>query len=101
MSTSLAGQRALVTAGASGIGLVITRRLVEAGARCMIRDADAAALEACASTVGGRDLAVRADVLDEAQVDALFAQIEQRLGRNISGQAIPGRRRSNEPGLTN
>ena len=80
MSVSLAGQRVLVTAGASGIGLVITERLIEAGARCMVCDVDGAALEACASTVGGRDLAVRADVSDEAQVDALFAQIERRLG---------------------
>lgn len=97
MSGPLDGRRALVTAGASGIGLVITQRLIEAGARCMVCDVDATALDASASTVGGKELAVRADVADEAQVDALFAQVEQRLGgldilvnnAGISGPTAP------------
>jgi len=79
MSASLAGQRALVTAGASGIGLVITKHLIEAGARCMVCDVDTAALEACVSIVGRKDLAVRADVANEAQVNALFAEVEEHL----------------------
>jgi NAD(P)-dependent dehydrogenase (short-subunit alcohol dehydrogenase family) len=97
MTGSLAGLRALVTAGASGIGLVITQRLVEAGARCMVCDVDAAALDVSASTIGGRDLAVRADVANEAEVDALFGQVERQLGgldilinnAGISGPTAP------------
>jgi NAD(P)-dependent dehydrogenase (short-subunit alcohol dehydrogenase family) len=80
MNGPLTGRRALVTAGASGIGLVITERLIEAGARCMVCDVDAAALETSVSTVGRKELAVRADVANEAQVDALFAQVEEHLG---------------------
>jgi NAD(P)-dependent dehydrogenase (short-subunit alcohol dehydrogenase family) len=67
MSSSLNGRRALVTAGASGIGRVISQRLIEAGARCMVCDVEAAALDEYASA-SGAGLAVRADVADEAQV---------------------------------
>ena len=66
-----------VTAGASGIGLVIVERLVEAGAQCMVCDVDTAALDACAST--RHRPCVRADVANEAQVDALFEEVNQRL----------------------
>ena len=40
MTGPLAGKRALVTAGASGIGLVVATRLIEAGARCIVCDVD-------------------------------------------------------------
>jgi NAD(P)-dependent dehydrogenase (short-subunit alcohol dehydrogenase family) len=59
MSASLAGQRALVTAGASGIGLVITQRLIEAGARCMVCDVDAAAPDGC--NISGQAIPVDGD----------------------------------------
>jgi NAD(P)-dependent dehydrogenase (short-subunit alcohol dehydrogenase family) len=93
MSGSLNGRRALVTAGASGIGRVIAARLTEAGARCMVCDVDAAALDEYASAFG----AVRADVADEAQVDALFAEVKRQLGgldilvnnAGISGPTLP------------
>lgn len=96
MSGSLNGRRALVTAGASGIGRVIAQRLIEAGARCMVCDVDAAALDEYASTFG-KGLAMRADVADEAQVDVLFDQLEQQLGgldilvnnAGISGPTLP------------
>lgn len=79
MNGMLHNQRALVTAGGSGIGRVIAERLMEAGARCMVCDVDAASLDDYASKFGP-SLAVRADVSDEAQVDALFRQVEQQLG---------------------
>ena len=96
MSAALAGRRALVTAGASGIGLVIAETLAEAGARCMVCDVDAAALADYAQRFGA-GLAVRADVADEAQVDSLFAQVEAQLGgldilvnnAGISGPTAP------------
>ena len=96
MSGSLDGRRALVTAGASGIGRVIAAQLTEAGARCMVCDVDAAALDEYASAFGA-SLAVRADVADEAQVDALFAQVKRQLGgldilinnAGISGPTLP------------
>ena len=96
MSGSLNGRRALVTAGASGIGRVIAAQLTEAGARCMVCDVDAAALDEYASAFGA-SLAVRADVADETQVDALFAEVKRQLGgldilvnnAGISGPTLP------------
>jgi NAD(P)-dependent dehydrogenase (short-subunit alcohol dehydrogenase family) len=96
MSGSLDGRRALVTAGASGIGRVIAAQLTGAGARCMVCDVDAAALDEYASAFGA-SLAVRADVADETQVDALFAEVKRQLGgldilvnnAGISGPTLP------------
>jgi NAD(P)-dependent dehydrogenase (short-subunit alcohol dehydrogenase family) len=96
MTGSLAGRRALVTAGASGIGRVIAERLAEAGARCMVCDVDAAAVADYAAAFGA-SLAIQADVANEAQVDALFGQIERQLGgldilvnnAGISGPTLP------------
>lgn len=96
MSGSLTEKRALVTAGASGIGLVIARYLMEAWARCMICDVDTSALHSYAARYGD-GLAVRADVADEGQVDALFAQVGRQLGgldilvnnAGISGPTAP------------
>ena len=72
MSDILKGRRALVTAGAAGIGRVIAQQLTDAGARCLVCDVDQAALDDYAATFG-KALAVRADVANEADVDALFA----------------------------
>jgi len=96
MSGSLNGRRALVTAGASGIGRVIAAQLTGAGARCMVCDVDAAALDEYGSAFGA-SLAVRADVADEAQVDALFDEVKRQLGgldilinnAGISGPTLP------------
>lgn len=52
MDGLLNGRRALVTAGGSGIGRVIAQRLTDAGARCMICDVDAAALDEGATIFG-------------------------------------------------
>lgn len=96
MSQSLKGRRALVTAGASGIGLAIARRLIEAGATCMVCDVDPAALEESTALVGAGH-AVKADVANEADVAALFGEVKQKLGgldilinnAGISGPTAP------------
>lgn len=96
MSQSLQGRRALITAGAGGIGLAIARRLIEAGATCMVCDVDQAALDASEALVGAGH-AVKADVASEADVAALFAQVKQKLGgldilinnAGISGPTAP------------
>ncbi len=77
--SSLQGQRAIVTAGASGIGLAIARTLYAAGVRVQVCDNDAAAMAALSESDPQID-ACMADVADEAQVDNLFDQALARLG---------------------
>ena len=68
---SLQGNHALVTGGASGLGLAIAKRFTAAGAVVTVCDlADPAGV--CAE-IGASF--VRADVSDAAQVDAAFAGV--------------------------
>ena len=76
---SLNGKRVLVTAGADGIGLEIARAFVEAGANVAVCDVSEASLErlgAALPQVHG----FKADVASEADVEALFAQVDAALG---------------------
>ncbi|MFC4252760.1 SDR family oxidoreductase [Sinimarinibacterium flocculans] len=78
MSQQGAAQRVLVTGGAKGVGRGITRAFLRAGAEVVICGREAPA-EPVAD--GGRAAGfIACDVRDTAAVDALFAQIEQRLG---------------------
>jgi ribitol 2-dehydrogenase len=64
MTTSLAGQVAVITGAASGIGLASARALVAAGARVVMVDRDAAALEAACAPHGDAMLPLVIDLLD-------------------------------------
>lgn len=85
MSNKLAGQRAMVTGAASGIGRAIATALAGAGAEVALIDrADERKLAAVAATIaqsGGKSFALRADVADEAKVLNLFAEALPRLSR--------------------
>ncbi len=73
MNTGLAGKRVLVTGASGGIGAACAREFAAEGARVIVhyhRGRERA--EAVAAEVGG-ELA-SADLTDEAEVDALFAQ---------------------------
>ena len=65
----LAGLRALVTGGGSGIGAAIAATLTAQGARVMVVDADPATAP---DMVG--------DVADTAAVDDVFAEVTARMG---------------------
>ncbi|HPA89765.1 MAG TPA: SDR family NAD(P)-dependent oxidoreductase [Quisquiliibacterium sp.] len=72
----LAGRRAVVTGGASGIGLAIAARFAASGARVALWDVDgAAAIRAAAQLApgGGTHLGVAVDVVDERSVAAALA----------------------------
>jgi NAD(P)-dependent dehydrogenase (short-subunit alcohol dehydrogenase family) len=76
--TVVAGSVAVVTGGASGIGLGITRALADAGARVVIADVDDAAAAEAAERIGGTP--VQVDVSDEASVRRLHATVTDGLG---------------------
>lgn len=74
----------VVTGGGRGIGAAVARLAGERGmAVAVVYRADAAAAEAVVAAItaaGGRGLAVRADVAIEADVTALFEQVDERFG---------------------
>jgi NAD(P)-dependent dehydrogenase (short-subunit alcohol dehydrogenase family) len=74
------GRVIVVTGGASGIGAALVRRFAREGAAgLVVADMNAQAAQAVAADVGG--LAVRTDVSNEADVQALIAQATTRFGR--------------------
>lgn len=88
------GLAAIVTGGASGLGQATAEILAARGARVTVVDLDAERGEANAKAIGG--LFVRADVTDEAAVEALLAQAEgahgvARILVNCAGIAPPAK----------
>jgi 3-hydroxybutyrate dehydrogenase len=70
----LAGRRAIVTGGASGIGHACAVRLAAAGADVVVLDRDAEAAKRVAEAVGGS--AVTVDLSDLEAVDALDLDVD-------------------------
>lgn len=68
---SLAGKRALVTGAAGGIGLAVSRRFAEAGARLLLVDRDAGGLERARAELAGYGVEVVASQLDLADPRAI------------------------------
>jgi meso-butanediol dehydrogenase/(S,S)-butanediol dehydrogenase/diacetyl reductase len=99
MSMRLDGRVAIVTGGASGIGLASAQRLLEEGARVVIADVSKEAGERAAAGLAesGHEQveAIATDVADSAAVQALVATVIERHGRidvlfNNAGIFIPG-----------
>jgi NAD(P)-dependent dehydrogenase (short-subunit alcohol dehydrogenase family) len=67
-----ANSSAVVTGGASGLGLATARRLVAQGARVVIADLPASNGAGIAAELGPQARFVAADVTDEAQMQAVF-----------------------------
>ena len=76
----LSGKVAVVTGGASGIGLATVRRFVAEGARVMIGDVNGEAAASVAAELGPAVGARRCDVRNEADVEALFEAAVEAFG---------------------
>jgi len=76
---SMNGKRVVVTAGAQGIGLVLAKTFVDAGAQVHICDVNADALAAAKDSMPSVTASLT-DVSNEAQVDAMFADLKTRWG---------------------
>lgn len=78
MSSGLAGRVAVVTGGASGLGLGTARMLRDAGATVVILDVDAGRVAEAAAAQAVHGLAL--DVSDDAAAEACFDEIEASYG---------------------
>ena len=75
----LTGKVAIVTGGGSGIGKATAIRFAQAGAQVVVAGRHRATLDAVAQETNG--VAIVADVAEEEQVEALFSEAKERLGR--------------------
>ena len=74
-------QVAIVTGGASGLGLAIARKLAAEGARVALLDLNEAALAEAALEVGHDVMIFPIDLTNQEQVENIVAEIGERLGR--------------------
>ncbi len=77
----LEGKVAVVTGGNSGIGLATAKRFQEEGAKVAISGRSRKTLDEAVKTIGNGVLAVQADVSNLADVDKLYAEVSQKLGK--------------------
>ena len=77
----LAGKVAVITGGNSGIGLATAKEFSEQGARVVITGRDQRTLDAAAREIGGDVLAVRSDASSLAEIDELFAAVQEKFGQ--------------------
>ena len=75
-----AGQRAVVTGGASGIGLAVAARLAAEGAAIAIWDMNRDSIAAARQTIGPDSVGAVVDVADYSAVDAAAIAAQERLG---------------------
>src|SRR5947199_8043036 len=84
MNKSFEGQVALVTGAASGMGLATAKAFAEAGAAVVLADFKEDAVKAVAAELvaaGHKAIAVRCDVADDAQVEAMVDRTVAEFGR--------------------
>jgi NAD(P)-dependent dehydrogenase (short-subunit alcohol dehydrogenase family) len=81
MSQKLSGKVALVTGGTSGIGLATAKRFVAEGAYVFIAGRRQTELDAAVNEIGKNVMGIQSDVSNLADLDRLYATIEQEQGR--------------------
>ena len=92
----LANAKAVVTGGASGLGLATARRVIDAGGHAALLDVNEDQGKASAAALGDRATFIRTDVADEASVRSAIAAAAEFMGGitlavNCAGIATAGR----------
>lgn len=77
----LHGKTALVTGGASGIGLAAAKLFADNGAQIVITGRRQSALDAAVAEIGHGAIAIRGDISDLAHHDHVVHEVRQRFGR--------------------
>ena len=83
MTQRLQGKRAIITGGGSGIGRGAAIKLAEEGASVAVLDVNLEAAQQVAGTIveaGGKALALRTDVANEAEIQSAIARAEAHFG---------------------
>jgi NAD(P)-dependent dehydrogenase (short-subunit alcohol dehydrogenase family) len=88
--------RAVVTGGASGLGLAVAGRIVQAGGKVALFDVNETQGATAAATLGERACFIATDVTDEAAVNSAVDRARERMGGvntavNCAGIGMPGR----------
>ena len=78
--TRLNGKTAVITGGATGIGLAAARRFIEEGAFVFLFGRRQDALDAAVADLGPNARAVRGSVSDEADLERLYAAVKAERG---------------------
>ena len=78
---TLSGKTAVITGGNSGIGLATAKLFVQQGAKVAIIGRDSKSLAAANQELGGKVVAIKADVSSIEQVEAAAKEVEAKLGR--------------------
>ncbi len=81
MTKQFAEQVALITGGASGLGLAIAQKLHAEGARVVIFDTHKKILQPACKAIGENATALQLDVTDEVQVTKTINKITKQFGR--------------------
>ena len=76
----LDGKTAVITGGATGIGLASAKRFIEEGAFVFIFGRRQEALDAAVAELGSKARAVKGSVSDEADLDRLYAAVKAERG---------------------
>jgi NAD(P)-dependent dehydrogenase (short-subunit alcohol dehydrogenase family) len=88
--------RAVVTGGASGLGLAVAKRIVAAGGKAVLLDVNQAEGAAAAASLGEHAAFVAVDVTNESAVNAAVEQAREAMGCinaavNCAGIGAPAR----------
>jgi len=81
MTSKLSGKIAVITGGSSGIGLATAKRFVDEGAYVFITGRRKSELDEAVEQIGHNVTGVQSDVSKPADLDKLYASVEERKGK--------------------